>query len=114
MLPQRSPVSRVSTLRRSNSSSKLLSPRSNSRVVRALQRSQHSTPATVQRDGAPFGRQESEEVQETMMGAPSESNAGFGENDSPRLGMLHAWLCQRTIEQHVSMAAKWLPSLHAV
>ena len=93
LLPQRSPVSRVSTLRRSNSSSKLLTPRSNSRVARALHRSQHSTPATVQRDGAPLGRQESEEVQETMMGVPSESNAGLGENDSPRLSMLHAQSC---------------------
>ena len=83
LLPQRSAGSRVNTLRRSNSSSKLLSPRSNSKLARVLHRSQHSTPAALQTQGA-FGRADLEEVQETMQAAPSESNAGAGETDSPR------------------------------
>ena len=83
LLPQRSAASRVSTLRRSNSSSKLLSPRSHSKLGRVLHRSQHSTPAAMQRQG-PFGRADSEEVQETLQVAPSESNAGAAESDSPR------------------------------
>lgn len=87
MLPQRSAVSRVSTLRRSDSSSKLLSPRSNSKLARVLHRSQHSTPAAVQRQG-PFAPVESEEVEETMQAAPSESNAEAAEGDSPRSCLL--------------------------
>lgn len=87
VLPQRSAVSRVSTLRRSNSSSKLLSPRSNSKLARVLHRSQHSTPAAMQRQG-PFAPAEAEEVQETMQAAPSESNAGAAEGDSPRSCLL--------------------------
>lgn len=83
LLPQRSTVSRVNSLRRSNSSSKLVSPRSHSKLARVLHRSQHSTPAAMQRQG-PFGRADSEEVQETMQAAPSESNAGAAESDSPR------------------------------
>ena len=82
LLPQR-PVSRVNTLRRSNSSSKLLSPRSHSKLARVLHRSQHSTPAAVQRQG-PYGPADSEEIQETMQAAPSESYAGAAEDDSPR------------------------------
>ena len=81
LLPQRSAVSRVSTLRRSNSSSKLLSPRSHSKLARVLHRSQHSTPGALQRQGM-SGRADSEEVQETMQAAPSD--AGAAESDSPR------------------------------
>lgn len=87
VLPQRSAVSRVSTLRRSDSSSKLLSPRSNSKLARVLHRSQHSTPATLQRQGS-FAPVEVEEVQETLQAAPSEPTAGAAEGDSPRSCLL--------------------------
>ena len=83
MLPQRSAVSRVSTLSRSNSTSRMVTPRSHSKLAHVLHRSQHSTPAALQRH-APFGRSGSEEIQETMHAAPSESNAGAAESDSPR------------------------------
>lgn len=81
-LPQRSAISRVRSLGRSNSSGKISAP-SNSRLARALQRSQHSTPAALQRH--PYlALTESEEVQETLLTAPSEPYAA-GEGDSPRL-----------------------------
>ncbi len=81
-MPQRSAISRVRSLRRSNSSGKLTVP-SNSRLARALQRSQHSTPAALQRHPN-LALTESEEVQETLLTAPSEPYAA-GEGDSPRL-----------------------------
>jgi len=81
-MPQRSAISRVRSLRRSNSSGKITAP-SNSRLARALQRSQHSTPAALQRHPN-LALTESEEVQETLLTAPSEPYAA-GEGDSPRL-----------------------------
>ncbi|DBA67072.1 TPA: hypothetical protein ACH3X2_001401 [Trebouxia sp. C0005] len=80
-MPQRSAISRVRSLRRSNSSGISTAP-SNSRLVRALQRSQHSTPAVLQRHPN-LAPTESEEVQETLLTAPSEPYAA-GEGDSPR------------------------------
>ncbi|DBB06469.1 TPA: Tricalbin-2 [Trebouxia sp. C0004] len=80
-LPQRSAISRVRSLRRSNSSSKITAP-SNSRLARALQRSQHSMPVALQRHPN-LALTESEEVQETLLTAFSEPYAA-GEGDSPR------------------------------
>lgn len=70
-------------LRRANSSSKSLTPRSNSRLGRVLQRSQHSTPAALQRQGH-LGRGDPEEVQDTLPASPSDSDTGPVENNSPR------------------------------
>ena len=81
-MPQRSAISRVRSLRRSNSSGKMAAP-SNSRLARALQRSPHSTPAALQRHPN-LALTESEEVQETLLTVPSEPYAA-GEGDSPRL-----------------------------
>ena len=106
LLPQRSPMSRVNTLRRSNSSSKLASPRSSSRLARALHRSHTSTAAA---------RDESEEVQDTMNGAPSEAYTGTGDSESPRcvcaacklIAAVSAALC-RLVKRDVSLSSNHL------
>lgn len=85
LLVQRSAISRVRTLRRSNSSSKIYAP-PHSRLARVLQRSQHSTPVSMQRNpNLAMALTENEEVQETLLSAPTESNLAAGEGDSPRL-----------------------------
>ena len=82
LLPQRCAISRVHPVRRSNSSSSLLA--APHRLARVLQRSQHSTPVFMQRH-PDFAPPEFEEIQETLLSAPSESHHGAGEGDSPRL-----------------------------
>ena len=89
LVPQRSAISRARTLRRSNSSSKMSSP-SHSRLARVLHRSQHSTPGAMQRHQM-LSPADSEEIQETLMTAPSESNVAPGEGDSPRWPSLPVW-----------------------